>query len=413
MSHMSSPPLDLEREYTRWRRPLLEWLRREFPTLRDREELYQEAWTEALALQERGEEIRNPEALIRTILWRRARDRIRNFAPAAVEPDALADLALVDPAPTPEETAATRIDGAIVRHVIDTMEARQAAVLKLRFDYGMSYAEIEQRLGISKRRVEKLINRALRHIESTLTAANGDESAWTRHQRSLLCAWAAGMASTRQLAELRRMVRDDPSCRALLLQMRATTREIAALLPPPVLIEEDHVNRLSAMWTHVQDAVLPSRGHAEVLTARLAPTAEQATSIGLGRVAGDVLRAALVCVTAAGGALVCVQTGVFPGTGPKKDPPRAEQPRHQPAPRVPREPQQRPPPTTTTSRAPRTTRRASRPKPNAATSSPDYRTKPSPAPAGSEEFGPGAIGSTERPTQPAAAPTDGAGEFLP
>lgn len=411
---MSSPPLDVEREYTRWRRPLLEWLRREFPTLRDRQELYQDAWAEALALQQRGEEIRNPEALIRTILWRRARDRIRNFAPAAVEPDVLADLALVDPAPSPEDAAVAHIDGAVVRHVIDTMDARQAAVLKLRFDHGLSYAEIEQQLGMSKRRVEKLINRALRHIEATLSSANGDDSPWTRHQRSLLCAWATGMASTRQLAELRRMVRDDPSCRALLHQMRTTTREVAALLPPAVLLEEEHVNRLSAVWTHVHDAVLPSRAQAEALTARLAPTAEQASTIGLGRIGGDLLRTALVCVTAAGGALVCVQTGVLPGTAPKKDPPRAEPPRDRPVPRVPREPRHRPQPTiATASRTPSKTTRSPQRKPNAPVSSPDYRKEPSPAPAGSQEFGPGAIGSTERPTQPAAAPTDGAGEFLP
>ena len=36
-----------------------------------------------------------------------------------------------------------------------------------------------------------------------------------------------------------------------------------------------------------------------------------------------------------------------------------------------------------------------------------------PRPAGSTEFGPGAIGSTSAPTQPAAAPSGGGGEFLP
>jgi hypothetical protein len=37
----------------------------------------------------------------------------------------------------------------------------------------------------------------------------------------------------------------------------------------------------------------------------------------------------------------------------------------------------------------------------------------SPAPKGSTEFGPGALGSTSAPQQPAAAPQDGGGEFTP
>jgi hypothetical protein len=46
-------------------------------------------------------------------------------------------------------------------------------------------------------------------------------------------------------------------------------------------------------------------------------------------------------------------------------------------------------------------------------SSPKSKPSASPAPEGSTEFGPGSLGSTAAPSQPAAAPTNGGGEFGP
>jgi hypothetical protein len=46
-------------------------------------------------------------------------------------------------------------------------------------------------------------------------------------------------------------------------------------------------------------------------------------------------------------------------------------------------------------------------------SSPKSTPAASPAPKGSTEFGPGNLGSTSAPQQPAAAPEDGGGEFTP
>jgi hypothetical protein len=48
-----------------------------------------------------------------------------------------------------------------------------------------------------------------------------------------------------------------------------------------------------------------------------------------------------------------------------------------------------------------------------AASSPKSRPAASPAPKGSTEFGPGTLGSSSAPKQPAAAPADGGGEFTP
>jgi hypothetical protein len=48
-----------------------------------------------------------------------------------------------------------------------------------------------------------------------------------------------------------------------------------------------------------------------------------------------------------------------------------------------------------------------------AVSSPKSTPPASPAPQGSTEFGPGTVGSSSAPKQPAVAPEDGGGEFGP
>ena len=150
----------LESEYEALRRPLLAALRRDFPSLRNlEEELYQEAWTEALEKVGVDDQSGNLEPLVRTVMRRRAIDHLRKADAEPVDPEDINALLLSDPGPTPEELAEIRVDGARVRHVVEHINGRQAAVLKLRFDQGLSYHEIEQVMKISQRRVEKLINR--------------------------------------------------------------------------------------------------------------------------------------------------------------------------------------------------------------------------------------------------------------
>ena len=77
----------VEREYLAHRREVLAMLGSEFRGLPDHEELYQEAWTEALELRARGQEIANLGGLLRTIAWRRARDQLRDWGAGARRPD--------------------------------------------------------------------------------------------------------------------------------------------------------------------------------------------------------------------------------------------------------------------------------------------------------------------------------------
>src|SRR5207237_1204588 len=77
---------EFEREYLAHREEVLGMLAASFRGLSDQEELYQEAWTELLEMRARGERPRDVQQLLRTIAWRRARDRLRKLGAVAVDP---------------------------------------------------------------------------------------------------------------------------------------------------------------------------------------------------------------------------------------------------------------------------------------------------------------------------------------
>lgn len=133
---------------------------------------------------------------------------------------------------------------------------------------------------------------------------------------------------------------------------------------------------------------------------------------------GVAAKAVVACLAAGGTVAVCT-TALFDGESIKDELPQTtpaaasravlEPPRTTVA--VVRTPPPAPKPKAKPARR-RASTTSSKPK-QAPVSSPAYVAPASPAPQGSTEFGPGAIGSTAAPTAPAAAPADGGGEFTP
>src|SRR3954447_18657437 len=77
-----------EVDYRECREAVLGALRRGFPGVPDHEEIYQEAWAEALERERRGADLTDPEGLLVVIAMRRARDRLRDrHDEHALEPD--------------------------------------------------------------------------------------------------------------------------------------------------------------------------------------------------------------------------------------------------------------------------------------------------------------------------------------
>jgi RNA polymerase sigma factor (sigma-70 family) len=397
----------MEREYVAHRASVMAVLRADFGGLPDHEELYQEAWAEALEIQARGEEIQNLGALLRTIAWRRGRDRLRKQTPDTFDPTGPALERHADPGMAPEDVVAVRLDAALIRQVVESLEPRHAAVIKLRFERHLNSREIGVELGVSPKRLEKIVTEAYARVEQALAEPQHGESEWRRHQRSLLLACEAGLASVGQRQQARAMLRDDPGARALLAEIRRTLDRVAAILPVPLLATAAHT-RLLRLRVGVSDRLAALRDALAGLAHRLTGhplAAEQAGAGGTISLGGAaVLKATLVCVAFTGGTVVCLTGGLGHGHHPPTSPrpglsarsTRAAEPIPRPA---------LPAPARRVHVASRrvggTTTRASAP------------AAPSPAPAGGTEFGPGAVGSSSAPAQASAAPSGGGGEFLP
>src|SRR3954471_4604335 len=411
----STESRQLEQEYLAHRPMVLAMLRAEWGGLReDHEELYQEAWTEALELRARGTAIRNIPALLRTIAWRRARDRLRDRIPEAVDPTSSLLAGLADPAPTPAEQMQVQLDAATVRDVIDALEPRQAAALKLRFDLHLDSTEIQQRLGLTPKTLERVVTDAYRRIEAHLRPTSDGHTAWTRRQRSLLLACAMGLASDRQRARAQRLLDRDPACRAMFREMRSTLEQLGVALPMPVVAADERRQLLGPVRERFADGLVTLKEHGTALASRVTGHGRSVESLGAGTaggVGGTAVKVALACLTAAGGAAVCIEQGVFttPTSGPTPRPHRVEHAARTP-PRI------RPVAATVTPLSQANANRratATRPKAPPPPSPTASSSPPSPAPPGSTEFGPGTVGSSSANRTPASAPSAGGGEFAP
>jgi RNA polymerase sigma factor (sigma-70 family) len=403
----------VERQYLMYRRMVLAMLHENFGGLPDHEELYQEAWAEALEMQARGEEILNLPGLLLTIAWRRGRDRLRKRKPKTVSPRSWLMLNQQDPGAMPDEQTEIRLDAALIMQVVETLDPRQAAVIKLRFVCHMDSREIQRELGVSPNRLEKIVTEAYRCVEEALAENEDGETEWRRRQRSLLLACESGLASAGQRRRARLMLRDDPGCRAMLKEIRSTLEHIAAILPLPLLVGPPAGGRLLQIRLGIADRLGTLRDQLADVAARIgghSPSIEQAGVGGAASVGGGAaLKLALTCFALTGTTVVCLTSGVLDG------PHKPAKPHHKPSPRpevtsrviAPRaEP-------TTVVRRPVVVHRSApvrREPPVARAAAPP---PPAPAPAGSTEFGPGSVGSSPPPTTPAAAPNTGSGEFLP
>jgi RNA polymerase sigma factor (sigma-70 family) len=384
-------------------------LRGSFRGLGDLEELYQEAWTEALELQAEGQEIRDIAGLLRTIAWRRGRDRLRNQRPLSVDPTGFAITGRADDRALPEEEVEVELDAALIWQVVESLEPREAAVIKMRFSRQMNAHEMQRELGISAKRLEKIVTRAYSQVEGALTARDGEEPEWRRRQRSLLLACETGLASAKQRRQAGRMVREDPACRAMLAEIRTTLEGVAAVLPLPLLVGDAALGRLARFKLELGDRWVALREQLAEYLSRVtqhSSSVEQAGAGGAASIGGGMaLKAALTCVAVGGTTVVCLTTAL-----PDK-----------PAPDKPRAEKLKPARVSQSTRAPIAVarisptvaippRRAERREPVVKAAAPAAA---SPAPASSTEFGPGAIGSSPAPTTPAAAPDNGSDEFTP
>jgi hypothetical protein len=318
-----------------------------------------------------------------------------------------------DAALRPDEQAQLHLDADSLRLVIDGLDARQAAVLKLRFDEELSAREIQARLGLTPKRLEKIVTEAYKQVAAHLGQDLGRESPWVRRQRSLLLACEVGIASPRQRRRAQHMVDRDATCRAMLREMRATLHGVAAALPMPVLPDPSrHIPLVDGLLGRLDDIWLSIRHLPRGALERGLPipsAAEQATAGGATIGGAATAKIVAFCLAAGGTATLCI-------TGARQLEHDHQLPKKPTAARASKrvvEPERA---TATVVRlAPNSSQRhVTKPQKHETPVSAVRSTPPpSPAPRGSTEFGPGSLGSSSAPKAPATAPANGGGEFGP
>ena len=414
---MAAPASPLSRNRERVlaasRASVLRMLGARFPTIPDHEDLYQEACSEAVAwVGDRQISAHDLAGLVRNIAFRRAMDmrRRQETRPTTVEYQGEWDHPRANLELTLDEKVEDQIAADLIRLVADELDSRGRAIIKLRFDFGMSSTEIAEYLGVKPKRLEKLTTATYSKIAKRLRPDDSGLSPWQRDQRELFVRCLADQATPDERARAQNAIEADPTCRAMFSEMRAALTKVAALLPIPLLPEPSGqrvlpvLDQLNQSGAALRDALTNSASRAAAHTPAAEPVAGGIATLS----AAGAAKVVLVCLTLGGGATVCLQVGVL-GRDPK------------PENAIARDYERRPP--AKEERAAKVRPRPPAPKPvvhKAPTAQPVVQRPttngppaPSPVPPGSEEFGPGSIGSVGASKVPAAAPADGGGEFTP
>jgi DNA-directed RNA polymerase specialized sigma24 family protein len=272
-------------EYTRHRRAVLGMLAKRFPRLGedDRLAIYHDAWARVLFKRQRGEEIQSLRAFLLATAGAEALNAVtRRKPPLPVASDDPLITGLADEGATVEEQVVERDQARIARNLLDTLDARQRDVLKLRWDLQLSGPEVRAALGLSERQYQRLTEEGAAAIAERVEQL--ENGSWSRRQRSLLAACLVrvtkdgdqrvGIASAQQRKEAQRLLDSDPHVAALFAEVRAALRRGAALLPMPALLSDD--DALAA--SRVADIALAARTQ---LTELIHATRQHATSLYL------------------------------------------------------------------------------------------------------------------------------------
>jgi RNA polymerase sigma factor (sigma-70 family) len=200
----------------------------------DREELYQEAWAEFLAMLARGREVETrPDAVVYRIGERRAIDLLkrRDRVSARITSVDNSVLSLVaDDAYGIDEQFEIRDEWRRCRQLIESaLNERERQIFGLRYILGLPPAEVHGRFGVSPKRLEKIVGKAFKKI----AAARGlvEDGTWTERQLELLVRCEAGTASAEERELAHKLVREDAKVRGMLRDLRGAV----ALLPLPAL----------------------------------------------------------------------------------------------------------------------------------------------------------------------------------
>lgn len=412
---------NFERVYRRCKQRMLRQARSWFPALRGRElDLYHSAWESVLR---NAHAIEDVEVYLETALYTQGLFELRTGRRRyAASLDTAGSRAPGERTELlPEEELETRADARFLAEVLERLTPIQQTVVTMRWGWGLSRKEAAAALSISERTVKRTLEEAVAVISEGVELIEAGR--WCETKRSLILAFSFELLSPRRAAKAERHLEVCPGCKQTALAIRHRLEGVAAVAPAPLLSRVPSDDGLLANALQFAEAVRHALGdilagakHQLVALLTRTPAAEAATQTAAAgglRGSGGVVAALAACVLAGGGATYCAIEGVpdsFRGLALIEKPHKMERkhtisrPKHQQTTVV-----QPAPPASPDTPTDNTTQNASDGTAGPATSA--EQVPASPAPAGSEEFGPAPEASAA--AKPAPAPTSGGGEFTP
>ena len=229
----------------------------------------------------------------------------RKMRPDPLDPTSAAFDLIADSEAGPDEQATIRLEAAALREVIDDLEPRYAAVLKLRFDWQLDSREIQHCLGVSPKRLEKIVTEAYGHSPTA-----GDEGRPHGAGASgVSCSLARPALHRNASAGAHAHGRARPGGRAMLREMRAGLSDLAAAAPLPVLIQfdESHAQHGVGLFDGLRELLAQPRRLSMELLVRAPDAPSIAERLSLGRPFGSGAAAQFVafCLAAGGTVTAC------------------------------------------------------------------------------------------------------------
>ncbi|MCU0314488.1 MAG: sigma-70 family RNA polymerase sigma factor [Solirubrobacteraceae bacterium] len=232
----SSADRVLEREYEELRRPTINALRARLASRRirfddaDLDAFYNQAWHGLHEQLVQGEDIENRGGFLVQAAYRRSIDELRRL-----HPDQRADGVDTDALATEPDLAAAMDDRRRLRELVlgmrEGLDERERQAAALCYLHGFSRPEAAQAMGVSPRRMEKLMDGVSRKLGAITDDI--DAGTWCESHQSLMKAYAYGVldpdGERHAIAEAH--LRECSGCRRYVRGLRG----MGAVLPPVAL----------------------------------------------------------------------------------------------------------------------------------------------------------------------------------
>jgi RNA polymerase sigma factor (sigma-70 family) len=295
----------------------LRLLRRTFPGLRGQhDDIWQEVATALFTRsKEQGfwpDDLRN---YLLGAVGKNAANRLRTASiqnTHASDPQAGELARLV--APPVEDEVLGELDAENYRSIIRSLNPRQRAVAKLRFDWGLPTGQIAELLGIEVDRCYRDLKRATAKVRRKARKVQAGEH--VREWEDLFDRYLAGGATAAQRAEAQMLLDTNPQARSIAVAMYRQTRQLGEMLPVPALGEaaDEHGSRLADLIEGTRQQLMDGAGavkqHSAGALARVDPTPLA------GARPGAATAAIIGCLAIGGGAATyCVENSVDPFEG--------------------------------------------------------------------------------------------------